>query len=97
MRSYTSNISTYIALVLAVVAAIMSAPSHADDVLQKLQWLLLTDTEPEMVATMGVVGEPPQLPDVAESSFADHQSPRHRGHLAFNASADSTESPVRAP
>ena len=68
----------YLALALATVAAIMSAPTHADKALRKLQWLLLTETEPETSATMGVTDETPQLVNVARSSFVDRQPPPRR-------------------
>jgi hypothetical protein len=41
MPSQTGNFSTYIALALAAVAAVASAPGHADATFQRLQWLRL--------------------------------------------------------
>ena len=97
MSSSPDTGTIYLALALATVAAIMSAPTHADEALRKLQWLLLTETEPETSATMGVIDETPQLVDVARSSFVDRQPPPRRGHTAFNLSIESTETRVRAP
>jgi hypothetical protein len=90
MSDNPDNGIIYIALVLAAAAAIMSAPTHTDEALRRLQRLLLTDTQPETLATVRTISATPRLPDVTRSSFSNHLSRRHR-------SAERTDSRVWVP
>jgi len=90
MSDNPDNGIIYIALVLAAAAAIMSAPTHTDEALRRLQQLLLTDTHPETLATVRTISATPRLPDVTRSSFSNHLSRRHR-------SAERTDSRVWVP
>jgi hypothetical protein len=58
MPSLVETCSTVFALVLAVVAAIMSAPGHADAPWQLSEWLQLSIC-PEADAMAGALGENP--------------------------------------
>jgi hypothetical protein len=58
MPSVIDNCTTLVALVLAVVAAIMSAPGHADAPWQLSDWLQLSIC-PEADAMAGAIGEQP--------------------------------------
>ena len=84
MSDNSDNGVIYIALVLAAAAAIMSAPTHTDEALRRLQRLLLTDTNPETLATVRTISETPRLPDVTRSSFSNQLSRRHRGAKPTN-------------
>ena len=56
MSSKTDGCSTYIALVLAATAAIMSAPHTANDTYHVLHFLLST-AAPEVDTVTGAIGD----------------------------------------
>ncbi len=63
MAARSDNHLVYIALALAAVAAIATAPADGAETLQKLQWLLAVSTAPEAVATAGAVDGTTTFPD----------------------------------
>jgi hypothetical protein len=59
MASRSNVCATWVALSLAVLAAIMSAPGQADRTTATLRWLQLC-VGPEAVAAAGAIGEDPE-------------------------------------
>jgi hypothetical protein len=63
MAATSDNFLTCVALVLSVIAAVVTTPSDRAQTLQKLQWLLLASTSSEAVATAGATGRTITFPD----------------------------------
>jgi hypothetical protein len=61
MSSKADSWAIYIALVLAAVAAVMTAPSNAGEADKKVEWLLLTIGGSESAAMAGAIGENPEF------------------------------------
>jgi hypothetical protein len=60
MPSRTENFSTYVALALAAVAAIISAPGQADATYQELRWLRLTSATSGAAALATALSDHPE-------------------------------------
>lgn len=56
------NYTTGLALVLALIAAIATAPSSVLEASQKMELLLLVTTASEAISTSGAVGGAPTFP-----------------------------------
>jgi hypothetical protein len=59
-RAVSGNCSTYIALTLAAMAAIMSAPGQTREMFKELPGLLVSSAAPEAAALAGAIGERPE-------------------------------------
>lgn len=61
MPTTADDRTTYVALALAAIAAIMSAPGHNAGASHKLQELLSMSAEIEAAAMAGAIGEDPTV------------------------------------
>jgi hypothetical protein len=62
MSANTGDGMVYIALVLATLAAVLSAPSDSATTYRKLGWLLTTDTTPDTVISADAIGGTSDFP-----------------------------------
>ena len=68
----------YIALVLAVIAVVATAPADGAQTVQKLRWLLAVSTTPDAVVTDGAIDGTMTFPVSPGARFAPAHPPSAR-------------------